>query len=945
MANNIRGITIEIDGNTTKLKDALKDVNAQIKTTNDELKEVDKSLKLNPSNVELLKQKQEKLNEVIKFTEEKLAKEKQALDQLKNGEQTEQVKKQQEALGREIVNTESKLKDLKSQYRDFRSVACAELKNVGEKMQSIGQGITSTGRALAPVSAIAGAGVAVSINNYAEVDKTMTLANKIMKNTEEEAALMDKAMKEAAKNSIFTMKDAANAMLNFARAGLNAEEAANTLAPAMNLAAGEGGDLNTVSAGLIATIKGFHGSFDDAGYYADVFAGACNNSALDVNSLSRAMSIAAPIFAATGKSVDDAALFMGIMADNGIAANRAATSLKTGIARLAKPAEVGEKAMTRLSINIFNANGTMKDSVMVQKELYDAFANLSEQEQIAAASAIFGKNQMAPWLALINTAPADVTNLAGEIENCTGTTDDMAEAMMNGFGGSVEKFKSSLNVLSVSIGKFTAETLQPLLDNLQEIVDWFNDLDPSTQSLIGKIALITTVLSPFLIAIGAIVTAIGSIITGIGVIGGLIGDFLAACAPVVAVVVGIAAAIAGLILIIENWETLMDGLSAFFKGVFEAILGPFIQFGKDVYDGWAIIINYFLDFCVWLGEKFWDLLKGALAIILAPFIALGKSIADNWEDIKTFCTNFCDWVCKGFVNLVEGAMYLILYPFIWLGEEIDNNWEDIKTFCSNFCDWICEGFVTLIEKAMYIILYPFIWLGEEIDTNWENIKTFCSNFCDWICEGFINLLEGAMNIILAPFTWLADQIDMTWEDVETFCSDFCDWISQGFKNILEGAMKVILSPFVWLAEKIYDSWEGIKKFFRETVDWLKGIFDFEWSLPKIKLPHFKIEGEFSLNPPSIPSISIEWYKKAMNDAYILNSPTIFGMSGNNLLGGGEAGAEAIVGTDKLGEIVQNAVAAVIGNGSTVIPIYIGQERIEEIVVRANNSINYRSGGR
>ena len=115
-------------------------------------------------------------------------------------------------------------------------------------------------------------------------------------------------------------------------------------------------------------------------------------------------------------------------------------------------------------------------------------------------------------------------------------------------------------------------------------------------------------------------------------------------------------------------------------------------------------------------------------------------------------------------------------------------------------------------------------------------------------------------------------------------------------------------------------------------------------LPKIKLPHFSLSGSFSLDPPSVPSISVSWYKKAMDDAYILNDPTIFGMSGGKYLGGGEAGQEAVVGTDKLSEIVRSAVSG-IGGGTTIIPVYIGQERIDEIVVKASQRNNYRSGGR
>ena len=134
---------------------------------------------------------------------------------------------------------------------------------------------------------------AVSVKKFAEVDKTMQLVNSTMGNSAQQASLLDKAMKDAAANSTYGMNDAATATLNFARAGLTAEQAAATLAPAMNLAAGEGGNLDTVSAGLVATINGFGDSFDNAAQYADIFANACNNSALDIDSMAQSMSIAA----------------------------------------------------------------------------------------------------------------------------------------------------------------------------------------------------------------------------------------------------------------------------------------------------------------------------------------------------------------------------------------------------------------------------------------------------------------------------------------------------------------------------------------------------------------------------------------------------------------------------------------------------------------------------
>ena len=281
----------------------------------------------------------------------------------------------------------------------------------------------------------------------------------------------------------------------------------------MNLAAGEGGNLDTVSGGLVATINGFHGSFEDAGHYADVFAAACNNSALDVDSLSHAMSVAAPIFSSAGYSVNDAALYMGIMANNGIDADKAANSLKTGLARLVSPAKEGAEMMDKLGISVTNSDGTMKSSIQIQKELHDAFGKLSESEQIAAASAIFGKNQMAPWLALINTAPEDVGELDTSLRNCAGTTDEMAEAMMSGFGGSLEKLKSSIDVLVTSIGEALAPTILKVATFIQNLVDKFNALTPAQQQVIVKIGLVVAAIGPLLVIIGKLLTSVGTIMT------------------------------------------------------------------------------------------------------------------------------------------------------------------------------------------------------------------------------------------------------------------------------------------------------------------------------------------------------------------------------------------------------------------------------------------------
>lgn len=844
MADRIKGITVEINGDTTGLSKALSGVNKEIRNTQAQLKDVNKLLKLDPGNTDLIAQKHKLLQQAVEETKKKLQSlkeaQKQADEALKNGTISQE---QYDGLQREIAETTQKLKDLEAQAEQsataLQRIAAAggKLKDIGGKVSGIGKDLTTY--VTVPLAAAGAAGV----KSFADVDKTMALANKTMGNTAEQANTLNAAMKDAAANSTYGMSDAANATLNFARAGLDAEQSAAALAPAMNLAAGEGGDLDTVSAGLVATINGFHGSFEEAGTYADVFASACNNSALDVNSLSSAMSVAAPIFSSAGYKVNDAALYMGVMANNGIEADKAANSLKTGIARLVSPAKDGAEMMEQLGISITNSDGSMKDSVTVQKELHDAFANLSESEQIAAASAIFGKNQMAPWLALINTAPGDVNELNASLAACGGTTQDMADTMMNGFGGSIEKLKSSIDVLVYSLGQALAPTIQSVINFLQGLVDKFNALSPAQQDLIVKIGLFAAAIGPVLLIVGKLMSAVGTIMTVVPKLAGVISTVKGAFAALNAVMLAnpimiVIAAIAGLVAaFIYLWNTNEE----------------FRQF--------------------WI--NLWESIKQAA---VTAWNAIGGFLKGAWEGIRNICQTIFNAIKAFFQTMWNGIKNIFSTAVGAVKTVVTNAWNAIKTVTS---------------------------------TVWNGIKSVVTGAITAIKNGISTGLTAAKNTV----------------------TNILNGIKNAFSTVWEGAKNIVSGPI----EKI------------------KGMMNFHWELPKLKLPHFSITGKFSLDPPSIPKIGVEWYRKAMGDGMILDSPTIFGAAGGRLLAGGEAGPEAVVGVDSLRTMIQEAVAgqtAVLaqaigaaGSGDITIPVYVGGTLLDEMVVTAQNRQNLRSGGR
>ena len=615
MAGTIKGITIEFRGDTTSLDDALRKIKNETKGIDSNLRDVNRGLKFNPSSVELWRQKQTLLTQKLNETKEKVTLLKDTLKKVDAGE-IELSAEETDRLKRELVEAESKAKYFSAELRKIGNV---NLKALGEQFKAVGDKMTEVGKNLTTKVTLPLAAVGtVAAKKFAEVDKTMQLTNSTMGNSAEEAELLNKAMKSAAASSTYGMSDAATATLNFARAGLDAQQAADALAPAMALAAGEGGELDTVSAGLVATINGFHGSFDQAAQYADVFANACNNSALDVNSLSNAMSVAAPIFSAAGYNVKDAALYMGVMANNGIEADKAANSLKTGLARLVSPAKEGAAMMDQLGISVTNSDGTMKDSVQIQKELHDAFSQLSESEQIAAASAIFGKNQMAPWLALINTAPGDV-NALNEALAQNGTAMEMQSAMMSGFAGSIEQLKSGLDVLLTSLGEALAPVIQKVVAGLQALVNWFNSLSPQMQSVIAVIGVIAAALGPVLVILGTLISSIGSIISVIGIVAPLIAGL---AGPIAIAVMAITALIAIGVALYKNWDT---------------IKAKAIEIKNNIVATW----------------------NGLKASVIAAVNALKASLSAAWASIKATASAAWNAVKTAITNPIQTAVSLV----------------------------------------------------------------------------------------------------------------------------------------------------------------------------------------------------------------------------------------------------------------------------------------------
>ena len=422
MANRIKGITVEIGGDTTKLSKALEGVNKNIKNTQTQLKDVEKLLKLDPSNTELLSQKHKLLADAVTATKEKLETLKTAAAQANEALARGDINQEQyDALQREIIETEQELQNLQREA-EASSTALAKLGQAGEMLENAGGKIADVGKTLTThvTVPIAAAGTA-AVKTAADFDAAMSKVAAVSGATGDELdALRDKAREMGAKTK-FSASEAADAMNYMAMAGWKTGDMLDGIEGIMNLAAASGEDLATTSDIVTDALTAFGLTAADSGHFADVLAAASSNANTNVSMMGETFKYCAPVAGALGFSCEDTAQAIGLMANSGIKSTQAGTALRTIMNTLAGDVKICGDAIGTVEIATMNADGSMRELNDILADCRTAFSQLSESEQANAAKALVGKNAMSGFLALMNAAPADIEKLEGAISTCSDT--------------------------------------------------------------------------------------------------------------------------------------------------------------------------------------------------------------------------------------------------------------------------------------------------------------------------------------------------------------------------------------------------------------------------------------------------------------------------------------------------------------------------------------------
>ena len=307
----------------------------------------------------------------------------------------------------------------------------------------------------------AGAVLDIGMNFESGMSKVQTISGA---SGEDLAALTDKAKEMGAKTK-FSATESAEAMQYMAMAGWKTGDMLNGIEGIMNLAAASGEDLATTSDIVTDALTAFGLSAQDSTHFADVLAQASSNANTNVGMMGETFKYVAPVAGAMGYSAEDVATAVGLMANSGIKASQAGTSLRSILTRMAKPTKEVQTAMDQLGVSITDSDGNMKSLHEIMDELRTGFSGLSGAEKTNMAATLGGTEAMSGLLAIVNASDGDYQKLTDSINNCSGAAESMAETMQNNLEGQLTIFRSAREALAQEI----YESIQEPLKNLTKV--------------------------------------------------------------------------------------------------------------------------------------------------------------------------------------------------------------------------------------------------------------------------------------------------------------------------------------------------------------------------------------------------------------------------------------------------------------------------------------------
>lgn len=928
MGNRIKGITVEIGGDTTGLDKALRGVNSSITKTQSALNDVNKLLKLDPSNTVLVAQKQQLLSQAVSQTSDKLEALESAQEQVTAAFQRGDIGQDKyQAFQREVEETRGKL----NQYKNDLSSLQTEQDRLSSNTARLEKLFSSTGTQVDDYADVLGSKLVSAIKNgTANSDQMKTAIEKIgksatggkadirqltdaldtvddgeaIRNLIEElkqagdaaqdtaedvgqiaentkgAALMQTAdqlsavgdkIQDIGTKAMDAYSETENAVTKvnayFGETGQAAEESANVIKSVYSDGVGESmdsvadavlmvkknlGDLSETDLTNLTqqaitldelygidmneTLRGVNSLMQQYGLTAqeamDYIVVGTQNGLDKTNELGDNLSEYAGKFSQAGYSASE---YFQLL-DNG---------LKNGAYNLDKVNDAINEVTTRLvdgtigeSIGSFSTktqelftswqNGGATQKQVIDSIVADIGNCTNQQEALNLAALAFGTMAEDGNLKFITS----LTSVGSTYDSVKGSAQGMFDATttpMQQMESNTRKLQQALVPLGEKLAELANAILPPLVSVITTIGGWFERLPGPVQN--------------FVIILGALLAAFTALTPVIAAISVAMGALNISMLPIIAVIAAVAAAIAGIIAIIQNWGAITQ----------------------------------------WFGELWNTICTGIGAMV----DSLKAWFSNLWTHLQSVWEGICNVVQTAVMllgSIIQGAIDIITLPFQMI-------WENCKGIVSS----VWEGIKSVVSSAIHAV-------SSTISSVMGAIKNVISTVWNAISSKVSSVLNAIKTTVSTIFNAVKSVASSVWNGIKSVISSVVDGIKSKVSSVFNGVKSTVTSIFNGIKSTATSVWNGIKDAIIKPVEAaknaVKGIIDkitgffsgMKLELPKIKLPHFKISGKLSLSPPSVPHLSIDWYK----EGGILTKPTVFGMNGSSLMAGGEAGKEAVL---------------------------------------------------
>ena len=385
-----------------------------------------------------------------------------------------------------------------------------EIAKVGNKIKKSGRNIENAGKTLTkgittPVAAMGTGMIKTAIDFEAGMDKVQAISGASEKNM---SALTEKAKEMGAKTK-FSASESADAFSYMAMAGWKTEDMLNGIEGTMYLAGASGADLATTSDIVTDAITAFGKTAEDTNHFVDVIAKTSSNANTNVEMMGETFKYCAPAAGALKYSIDDTSVAIGLMANSGIKASQAGTSLNNWFTRMAKPTKESATAMEELGIKLTDSSGKMKPFSQVMQETRKSFKSLTTTQKAQYAAMLAGKTGMNGLLAVVNASDKDFNKLTKAIAKSDGAAKKMYKTANSNLKGSITELKGKVESLAISFGDRMLPYVSKGVDKLKKLADEFSKLSPKQQDMIIKTALTAATVGPCLIAFGKFTKSIG----------------------------------------------------------------------------------------------------------------------------------------------------------------------------------------------------------------------------------------------------------------------------------------------------------------------------------------------------------------------------------------------------------------------------------------------------